>query len=347
MKTSTRTSRKPGSIILVALVLLAILVAVLIMSRSTGHPVRQSTDEIELLKVDDHPLYVMHYTGDYGFDEFLEEGLHGGSGIEPHLAGTNDWACSCFAAMARTGDVRFGRNFDWNDDPALLLFTDPPDAYASVSMVDISYLGIGKEEPSREDRLRLAEAPFMPFDGMNEYGVAIGMMAVPHAEGGNDHGKVTIDSLHAIRLVLDYARNVDEAIDLLENYNIDFSGGPPLHYLIADAGGNSVVVEYLDGFMTVIPNNENWQVATNFILSDVMLDQAKSSCNRYQIAYDTLSKTAGQISLEKSMSLLQDVSQDNTIWSVVYNMTSGEIHVVMGRAYEHTLEFKLELIPIN
>ena len=345
MNKLTRISKNPGSIIFVALVLLALLVVVLIINWSTLTPVDRSMDEIELLKVDDHPLYVMHYTGDYGFDDFLKEGLQGDSGNELHLVGTYGWACSCFAAMPQTGDAHFGRNFDWNNDPALLLFTDPPDAYASVSMVDISYLGFGMEEPSREDRHRLVEAPFMPFDGMNEYGVAVGMMAVPRAEGGNDPGKVTIDSLHAIRLVLDYARNVNEAIDLLKKYNIDFTGGPPLHYLIADRGGNSVVVEYLDGRMTVIPNNDTWQVATNFILSDVTLNQAKSTCDRYQIAYDTLSMTAGQISLEESMSLLQDVSQDNTIWSVVYDMTSGEIHVVMGRAYEHTLDFKLELIP--
>ena len=35
-----------------------------------------------------------------------------------------------------------GRNFDWYEHPALILFTDPPDGYASVSMVDISYLGV-------------------------------------------------------------------------------------------------------------------------------------------------------------------------------------------------------------
>ena len=36
-----------------------------------------------------------------------------------------------------------GRNFDWGLHSALVLFTDPPvpGAYASVSMVDISYLG--------------------------------------------------------------------------------------------------------------------------------------------------------------------------------------------------------------
>ena len=38
----------------------------------------------------------------------------------------------------------YGRNFDWQYSPALLLFTNPPDGYASVSMVDIEYL-VGAE----------------------------------------------------------------------------------------------------------------------------------------------------------------------------------------------------------
>ncbi len=39
-----------------------------------------------------------------------------------------------------------GRNFDWNDHRSLLLFTDPPRRYASVSLVDISYLGYSKND---------------------------------------------------------------------------------------------------------------------------------------------------------------------------------------------------------
>ena len=82
MNKLTRISKNPGSIIFVALVLLALLVVVLIINWSTLTPVDRSMDEIELLKVDDHPLYVMHYTGDYGFDDFLKEGLQGDSGNE-------------------------------------------------------------------------------------------------------------------------------------------------------------------------------------------------------------------------------------------------------------------------
>jgi hypothetical protein len=61
-------------------------------------------------------------------------------------------------------------------------------------MVDISYLGYGVEEPSGAEREGLLDAPYFPFDGLNEHGLAIGIMAVSDADGGEDPDKVTIGS---------------------------------------------------------------------------------------------------------------------------------------------------------
>ena len=92
------------------------------------------------------------------------------------------------------GNGVFGRNFDWYRHPALLLFTDPPDAFASVSMLDIFYLGFDHEDSLKTRKRQLLNTPFFPFDGMNEHGVTIGLMAVPHSQGGNGPNKVTITS---------------------------------------------------------------------------------------------------------------------------------------------------------
>lgn len=100
-----------------------------------------SQDEIASLnsleRVTEYPLYTMHYYGSYRQD------VHALGKINPSLilASTwTDWGCSLFAALGDGKDMFYGRNFDWRYGPALLLFTDPPDGYASVSMVDIDYL---------------------------------------------------------------------------------------------------------------------------------------------------------------------------------------------------------------
>ena len=52
-----------------------------------------------------------------------------------------EWSCTLFAALGDPNDLYFGRNFDREFSPTLLLFNHPKDGYSSVSMVDISYLG--------------------------------------------------------------------------------------------------------------------------------------------------------------------------------------------------------------
>jgi hypothetical protein len=251
------------------------------------------------------------------------------------------WACTCFSFMDAEGDVLLGRNFDWYDHPALLLFTDPPGGYASVSMVDISYLGFGREAPSWNARSRLLPAPHLPFDGMNERGLAVGMMAVPYADAGRDPQKVTLDSLQAIRLLLDYAQDVEEAISLLQDYNIAWDGGPPLHYLIADASSGSAIVEFVDGQMRVLRSQEPWQVSTNFVISESMPEGARSECWRYNSAYEALQEANGSLSPSGAMALLQSVSQPNTIWSLVYSLSTGDVQVAMDRGYDQVHKFRL------
>ena len=127
----------------------------------------------------------MRYYGDYDFRSLLQEGTEIDDRAQSYPQGIAEgWACTCFAALNGEGDLIFGRNFDWYLHPALILFTDPPGAYASVSMVDISYLGYDKEEPPWTDRKALLDTPYFPFDGLNEYGLAVGIMAVPYADGG-------------------------------------------------------------------------------------------------------------------------------------------------------------------
>jgi predicted choloylglycine hydrolase len=231
----------------------------------------------------------------------------------------------------------------------LLLFTDPPDGYASVSMVDADYLGFGQHSDdaplSDLEKEGLLRAPYMPFDGMNEYGLAVGMMAVPHAEGGDDLRKTTLGDLQVIRLLLDYARTVDEAIGLLKEYNVDFSGGPPVHYLVADRSGAAAVVEYLDGQPHVIRNTQPWLVATNFLLAEEKPVGDSSSCWRYNHVFSTLQTAGGELSSVEALSLLQDVSQGGdfpTIWSVVYNMSDGTIQAVIRKDYGLINIFQLE-----
>lgn len=175
-----------------------------------------------LEQVDDYPLYTMHYYGAYDQRASSTE-----------TASLPAWACSLFASLGDAAHKLYGRNFDWEYSPAVLLFTDPPDGYASVSMVDIAYFGFGGAKAGTVtdlpliERRALLDAPFLPFDGLNEHGLAIGMAAVQPGQMRPDPNKETIGSLMVIRKMLDGASNVDEAVAIMQSHNVDMEGGPP------------------------------------------------------------------------------------------------------------------------
>ena len=166
-------------------------------------------------KVDIYPLYVVHINGGYGFSEYLATGETALTG------GFYRPGCTVFTASGG-GETLMGRNFDFPSNPALLLYTDPPDGYASVSMVDLGYFGYSLDSLPQEDDLgSLLTAPYLPFDGMNEKGLAVGMAAIPEALAPVSEGKTTIGEIQAIRMLLDYAEDVDEALTLLKEYNVE------------------------------------------------------------------------------------------------------------------------------
>jgi hypothetical protein len=295
-------------------------------------------------KIDDYPLYVMHLYGDNGLNRLFEQGIQTAAGSPAVASGADpQWACTVFATLNGNGDRLLGRNFDWHNRPTLVLFTHPPADFEAVSMVDISYLGFDTGEPTWRDRLRLLKAAHWPFDGLNEYGLAVGMMAVPNAQDRVFPQQPTINSLHAMRLVLDRARTVDEATALLRGYRVDFGDGPPLHYLLADAAGSSAIVEFNHGEMVILRNQDSWQVATNFVVSGHSTDSARKQCRRYTQVDAALQRAGGLLSRGEAMTLLQDVSQPITMWSVVYGLTSGEVTVAMGRDYGRVHQFHLPM----
>jgi hypothetical protein len=303
-----------------------------------------SVDEIATLssleKLDDHPLYTMRYVGAY--PPVLQ------------FSPPSGWSCALFAALGDPDNQLYGRNFDWNHSPALFLYTDPPEGYASFSMVDIEYLGFTRERANRlldlplSERKALLGATALPFDGMNEMGLAVGMAAVPPGDMEPDPSKRTVGELGIIREILDHAATVNEALEIYSLYNIEMSE-VPLHYLVASAAGESALVEFYQGEMVVFRNEDPWQLATNFLVASTA-GKPEGECPRYDRINRSLQTAGGEFSIEEALDVLENVSQggaqvqSSTQWSIVYNLTSGEIQVVMGRAYAagaHALHLSL------
>jgi predicted choloylglycine hydrolase len=308
-----------------------------------------------LKKINSYPFYTMTYYSDYGFDDYLK-----GKKDYPVTWANTDisqfyWRCSCFASMGRDGDKLYGRNFDYFNTVPLLLYTNPQNGHASMSMVDIQFLGydqLNHLPDSIDSRKALLNAPWLPVDGINEKGVTAGLLAVEEEEPPFYQKKVTINELALIRLVLDYADNTEHAISLIQNYNVNTAStdDESEHFLIADPTGNSVIIEFLDKKMIVIKNEKPWQVATNFNLHRYQKDSIK--CERYKFAYQRLNEKAGNLTTCEAMKLLEDIAQSrSTKWSCIYNMSNCMLHVAVRTKYNNVYKISLkkfnDIITVN
>ncbi len=318
---------------------------------------------ISLKKLDDHGMFQMTYYGDYGFDDFLQIGAESDADIEafvtrrllkgiPINLGVTGDGCTAFVTRNENGEILYGRNFDFTYAPSLQLYTNPPNSYASVSTVNLSFAGYSADYlPSglNLDSFLTLAAPFLPFDGVNEKGVAIALLAVPEADIQKDENKITLNTTTAIRLVLDKAATADEAVDLLKQYNIYFSGGIDCHYLIADASGRSVLVEYYDGNLQTVETDMDYQIASNFIAyNGVNIGEGFNEFERYGRVKAAINENFGMLSERQAISLLADVGvmdgdTDKLQWSVIYNLTSGDGKIFAHRNTDNVIPFHINM----
>ena len=178
---------------------------------------------------------------------------------------------------------------------------------------------------------------------MNEKGLAVGVLLIDTKPTNQNTKKVDITTTTAIRLMLDRAKNVDEALELLSSYDMHSSANSCYHFQICDASGKSVVVEYVDDEMKIVYPDKNYQCATNFLLTQPDAE-FNFGQDRYQIIDEKLSSTNGKLSNREAMQLLSDCSQDahknnqgkisKTQWSCVYDLKNKKVTICVNQNYD-------------
>ena len=337
----------------VLLSILGIFAAILLIVFCLFWPVIRSAASVRYLE---DGLYSMKYSGDYGLDSFLEEG--GGNSdmaVADHVIGRlfhglvnlnlqgRPFGCSALSVSNSEGGRLFGRNFDWGTCTTLIVQTQPKNGYASISTVNMDFLDLGlKLSENAFVRLMSAAAPYAPMDGMNEKGLCVAVLMIEDRPGFNqDTGKPDLTTTTAVRVLLDKAADVDEALAILGQYDLHASAGMMVHFAIADAAGRSVAVEYIDNKMSVLET----PVMTNFYLTpgEKYGIGTEESHRRYEILTETIHTS---MSMDEVRDTLNSVSKHNfnspfasTEWSIVYDQNSGETQYYHRENYEKVYTF--------
>jgi len=339
--------------------------ALLLVSCGAGVSVlmrRELASLLSIEKQDDFPMYVMEYTVDYALDKLLAQGgvtneedlvqfiikqVSKGLPIPvsyevPNLSS----ACSTFNAKTPDGKAIFGRNHDNNPTPALLVRTAAPGAYRSVSLVNLSFLS-KLDEASMTGfgaKINCLAAPYFPMDGMNEKGLAVGVMQLDAPPTQQNTDRVDINTTMAIRILLDKAATTQEAVDLLAQYDMHAAANGCFQFQIADASGDSAIVSYNGTEPIVTRAQESYQTCTNYYLYEVDFPHVKKGEDRYAKMQEVLRENQGVLTADAGMDLLAQVkaplkaadangNQYATLWSCLYNQTDLTVTVVCGMQY--------------
>lgn len=307
-------------------------------------------------RVEETSLFTMEYKGDYGFDEFLKTGASSDSQLVAFIAkrllkgfpmefDLPDLGCSTFAASSPQGDALFGRNFDMYYSPALFVKTKPKNGYASISMVNLAYIGFGEDKLplTMKDSILALAAPYVPLDGVNEKGLAVGVLLIDTEPTDQQTDKIDITTTTAIRLMLDKAATVDEALALLGQYDMHSSANSCYHFQIADLTGRAVVAEYIGDRLNVVESPR----ATNFLLTEGDWDFGAGQ-DRFAVLEQRMEDCDGVMTEEQAMDLLEAVKQvpqpekrSSTQWSCVYNQSKGSVDIAVAMDYDRIYSFSL------
>lgn len=269
-------------------------------------------------------VYTYTFRGDYGFKGFLEQGGAKTDGemsvyiakflshgyMDPGKPAPAKAGCTSI----RSGNL-FARNFDFQDQGQHLVIvrTEPKDGYKSISTSTFAFLGFGNDwhPVAGMDGMTALATTYVPLDGMNEKGLCVAdLIEIDGDTVPFDTPKPDLTIVSAIRLVLDYAATVDEAVRLLAKYDVHGSIGAAHHLAIADAS-RSVVVEWQGSQMhvtdtPVVANHCLWQPT-----SHPLIDNSK----------ERLATIGAQhpVNASQAMAALQSVSAGSTLWSVVFD----------------------------
>lgn len=298
------------------------------------------------------------FSGDDGFEAFLAQGgASSDADVTQFLASRlladaavngSSFGCSTLTVSSPDGHQLFGRNFDWQTCNALVVTSKPSQGYSSISTVNLGFIsqaGGSLNQMLEQNDIRVLAALYAPLDGMNEKGLAVSVNMIQDSASINQNTeKSDLTTTTAVRLLLNKAASVDEALDLLRQYDLHASMGMMIHFALADTTGKGVVVEYINNEMVVTET----PVVTNFYLAEGTKHGigTQQSHERYNILTQTLADHP-TMTMEDVRDAMDIVSKDNfnefesTEWSAVFDLNTGTAHYYHRENYENRYTFSI------
>ncbi len=310
---------------------------------------------VSVKKISNAPAYYVHIYGDYYFDKYMETGAKSTTELSDFLYNKltfglykgeieQEHGCSSFYAVTPEGNHILAQNLDLSIPEHLPIVAKYENNNQMIGITDMIFLTRDISVMSVKNRLLSCSTPYFSMNGMNEHGLAITVATCAVTAPGRMYNKTKTDSVTLLdtsvaTAVLDNAANVEDAVKFLSKFNVIATSNGLSHFMLADADGNSAVIEWNNGEMQVLNSGNDYQIMTNFKLYNNSSLTGFGS-DRYKNYDKILSARKGIISEEDAMELLiENTIPGDEDWSVIYNLTQRTVSVSFYGDYDNIYTF--------
>lgn len=253
------------------------------------------------------------------------------------------WGCKVYACSAfclKNGQSLYlAKNLDWPIAEGFVFINERGENKSVVSKEifeenrfswtskyrSISFNQFGKE---------------FPLGGMNEHGLVIEELNMPKVTFTHDSTKYNINEFQLTQYILDNCKTINEVVNELNKfqYNVLFQH---LHYIVADRTHDVLIIEY-DGlkFNMYYPNktgfpilsNNNYNESLKYLQNfqgfggNLPIKNREGSNERFVSIAQMLLHYYEQNPVEYAYQILDSIKQDDTQWSIVYDVENLVIH---------------------
>jgi len=314
-------------------------------------------------------IYEMDCKFDYNFDNLTPIGVYDTQTLMMNIfkevapnVNVNykapNYGCSAFLLPKKDGkSYLFGRNYDFKfDSSVMIVHNNPKNGYRSVCHSALNNVMADDPFSSPQAFGACLTAPFICIDGINEKGVGIAVLTLDSEPTMQKNNKPVLGTTLLIRLVLDKAASVEEAIELISKYDVYAISGRDYHFFICDTTGTNKVVEFdcHDENRKMVVSDSPY--VTNFYIKykDLVLPNQKNGIyghgrERYDkienIFVENDMKGDNKVGWDALIAASQLPNPDNvtsnTQWSALYSINDLSYEFVLHRNWNDVYKFKI------
>lgn len=231
-------------------------------------------------------------------------------------------ACTIFSA-ARNGKVLAAKNQDYHIIHTRMLLIPPQGNKYGV-------IYFGDQNPEG----------FCNTSGMNDQGLWYAGASVPErSDIRNYYNKPTIQG-ELCEKALEECATVEQVIQMYKKYYSPHWNG---HILWTDQYGNSLITEFGEDDVVFIRMQGDYQVATNFYLSDTT-NSRWYNCYRYETASYML-ENSEDISVDLFRSICDATHAEGpgpTVLSTIHDLKTGDIYIYDFHNFDEVVKINLQ-----